>query len=145
MQKAAPQYTLALKPQHLPCAYVHAVVCLQHAPQLNPTFLGTGPGLTQPSSPCRVLWRPALCDSKRLVAASAPVRIDLLIAIARWRAAGRISHVRGRDPSFQCPYLRVAWSYCEFGDLRKGMQRLGAALRDCADDGRESVQMSGKT
>lgn len=52
--------------------------------------------------------------------------------------------MRGRDPGFQCPYLRVAWSYCDFADLRKGMQRLGAALRDCVDEGRDSVQMSGK-
>lgn len=46
-------------------------------------------------------------------------------------SAGRISHVQGRDPAFQCPYIRIAWSYCEFGDLLEGMRRLGAALRDC--------------
>mmetsp|Transcript_1187 Transcript_1187/g.3548 ORF Transcript_1187/g.3548 Transcript_1187/m.3548 type:complete len:556 (-) Transcript_1187:3167-4834(-) len=45
---------------------------------------------------------------------------------------GRIGHVRGRDPSFECPYLRMAWSYCAFEDLSDGMKRLGAALRDCA-------------
>ncbi len=43
--------------------------------------------------------------------------------------AGRISHVRGGDPSFQCPYLRCAWSAAKEEDLAEGMRRVGRAVR----------------
>jgi hypothetical protein len=154
--RMAPQQTLA-RWQHLTCVWLHADVCLQHASSASDRLtlqhassasdrLGQGSQIeTTSSSSHRKLWRPALGGSSRLAAATMPAVDNVQTPTdCRRRAAGRISHVRGRDPSFQCPYLRVAWSYCEFGDLRKGMQRLGAALRDCVDDGRESTQMSGK-
>ena len=43
--------------------------------------------------------------------------------------AGRISHVCGGDPSFQCPYLRCAWSAAKEEDLAEGMRRIGRAVR----------------
>ena len=45
------------------------------------------------------------------------------------QCAGRISHVRGGDPSFQCPYLRCAWSAAKEEDLAEGMRRVGRAVR----------------
>ena len=49
--------------------------------------------------------------------------------------AGRISHVRGGDPSFQCPYLRCAWSAAKEEDLAEGMRRVGRAVRRHLDSG----------
>ena len=37
--------------------------------------------------------------------------------------------MRGGDPSFQCPYLRCAWSAAKEEDLAEGMRRVGRAVR----------------
>lgn len=43
--------------------------------------------------------------------------------------AGRISHVRGSDSGFRCPYIRCAWSAAKEEDLVEGMRRVATVLR----------------
>lgn len=53
---------------------------------------------------------------------------------------GRIFHVRGRDPAFKCPFVRLAFCNVSDENLREGARRFGQVLRNVAHSGKSDCK-----